>query len=984
MEVLVEELLAQDECSWLEFKSFWYWNNNESPQNGWGELLKDFSALFNTNTGLHDKKYFIIGYDEKTKKVQQFNIDKKGEVLEIFNDLDSFKKIFRSKLKKHFKCYPEYKNSTNLIDIDILFEIEKVCIKEKEILLITIKSAPYLLELKKNLQANETFREGVIIVRKDKLDSSPENASADPGLILKLEDQVKKVQLENYPEKEISIKKIVDVFKEHNFPSAIISNKPNEHSLSSGLSFEIYTLKSEYSSTIHFVYFSKYTTFQKSLTYISENNLLEKNSKKIVLVDERNKKHGRTDLKQLKKLFLAEYNDVEVYYLEKFAIEKLYKHLFHDELFHEGNFNIKDFIKPLSDMSETKTADLLLKEWYQSQYDPLLVIKGLGGIGKTTVIKYFLDNLYKASGSKNLHILFINSHEIIDDIMKHSNIDDIFDFYRIVADKNDIKERFDKKLLELSIDNGNMIIVIDGLDEVIAKMGSKFNLNVFINSIFKDYSGNMSKSKIIITCRDFFWDEDEFEDIKTMSLEPFNEDMAKEYFEKSAKKYNFKVENAMKLANEFALKVDGEKISFVPYVLDMIKENLLQDDNLNSTLKTEKLLPDTITNDFIIAKACEREIVKLDNLSIDEQLEIFMYIAIEYSGGVHEMQFKKLAKELKKKSPTFMKKFQAHPLLEYQNEFLKFRYDFFNEFFKNLKIVSFLQENDFAKIDQDIVEILIHHISYDGSLSKALKLRLENKVNLDDLKFSVLDFLSNNINDIDFYDEETAKRLNSSLFILLLVLANVNDIESRTSLLKEIYEQDNNFIANLSIINLHTTFGNRPVFDFSNMKLNNCHFENYEYFTECKFNTETFFENSTFIAPLHRDVINSQLTWNNLEAETCNTEGIVDILNLKKEQEEQTDDYLRVSLKKILKFFWTGSVFKQKTEEELSKRLRDHYRLFEQLIKEKIFIKKTVTTKKKRFETCYVLDDEYSNLRKVMEENESCLEFEKIIKILHK
>lgn len=984
MQVLVEDLLNKDESSWLEFKSFWYWNSNENPQKGWGELLKDFAALFNTHTGLYDNKYFIIGYDEKTRKVQQFDIDKNEERLELFNDLENFKKIFRTKLKKHFNCYPDYKNSTSLTDIDMLFDIEKVTIQEKEILLVTIKNAPYLLLLKKILQANETFREGSIIIRKEKQDGSPENTSADPAFILLLESQVKKIQLESFPEKEISIKKIVDVFKDHHFPSATIIKTPNEQSLSSGLFFEIYTLKSEYSSTIHFVYFSKHTTFQKSLNYILNKNLLEKNSKKIILVDERNKKHGKTDIKQLEKLFSQEYNNIEVYYLEEFALEKLYKHLFHDDLFHEGNFNIKDFIKPYSDISREKTADLLLKEWYQSQNDPLLVIKGLGGIGKTTVIKYFLDNLYKLSQNKNLHILFINSHAIIDDIMKRSSIDDIFDFYRIVADKYDIKERFDKKLLELSIDSGNMIIVLDGLDEVIAKMGSKFNLNLFINSIFKDYSGNMAKSKIIITCRDFFWDEDEFEDIKTMSLEPFSEKMAKEYFENSAIKYDFKVENAMRLAREFALKTSGARTSFVPYVLDMIKENLLQDDTSRNTLKTEKLLPKKITNDFIIAKACEREIVKLDNLSIDEQLEIFMHIAIEYNGVVHEEHFGKLVKELNKNSSTFMEKFQAHPLLEYRSKLLKFRYDFFNEFFKNLKIVSFLQENDFTKINKGIIEILIQHISYDGSLSKALKMRLENKINIEDLKFSILEFLSNKSNDIDLHETEIGKRLNSSLFILLLVIDSANDIETRTMLLKEIYEQDNNLISNLSIINLHTTSANRPVFDFSDIKFHNCHFENYEYFTECKFNNNTFFDNTTFLAPLHRDGINSQLNWDNIEARSCKTEGIVDVLNYKKEQAEQADDYLRTGLKKILKFFWTGSAFKQKTEEELAKRLRDYHRLFEQLVKEKVFMKKSVTTKKKRSEACYVLHDDYSDLRKIMEENESCIEFEKIIKILHK
>lgn len=60
----------------------------------------------------------------------------------------------------------------------------------------------------------------------------------------------------------------------------------------------------------------------------------------------------------------------------------------------------------------------------------------------------------------NLYILFISSCENTNEIMRHDVIEDIFDFYNVVAEKNNIIERFDKKLLELSIDNGNLIVAI--------------------------------------------------------------------------------------------------------------------------------------------------------------------------------------------------------------------------------------------------------------------------------------------------------------------------------------------------------------------------------------------------------------------------------------------------------------------------------------------------------------------------------------------
>ena len=64
MNLVVDDLLEKDENIWLEFKSFWYWNEGEDPQKGWGEFLKDFVAIFNTYSIGVDKKYFIIGFND--------------------------------------------------------------------------------------------------------------------------------------------------------------------------------------------------------------------------------------------------------------------------------------------------------------------------------------------------------------------------------------------------------------------------------------------------------------------------------------------------------------------------------------------------------------------------------------------------------------------------------------------------------------------------------------------------------------------------------------------------------------------------------------------------------------------------------------------------------------------------------------------------------------------------------------------------------
>jgi hypothetical protein len=979
LEILLKDLLNKEENLWLEFKSYWYWNEGDTElQKPWSEFFKDFVAIFNTYTENKDKKYMILGFDDKSKEIQNYDLDKHGNNIKFLEDTIELKKQIIKRLKKLFRNVPDYKLSDSLKDIEDFFYLNIVEYDNKKVLMIIFHEAPYLLELKNILIGNESFKEGNIIIRKLKKDNTPENTVADILTSQKILNTVSEIKETHFPEKTISIKKIVEVFKEINIPSSIIKHTQNDNSLSSGLNFELYTLESKYGTNIDFIYFSKHTVQSKSIDYIKEKKLLDPKSKKFLLVDEFNKNGGKIDKKGIEKLINDVYtSENEINYIEEFALEHLYKDLFSPDIFHDGNFGISDFIKPFTSTSSEKTADLLLKEWFKSDNEPLLVIKGMGGIGKTTVIKFFLDNLYKEYKNKNLNILFINSHEIIDDIMKNKEINDLYDFYNTIADINQITERFNKKLLQLSIDNGNMIIVLDGLDEVIAKMGSKFNVSNFIKSIYDDYSENLAKTKIIITCRDYFWDKQQFSNIQTMSLNPFNEEMAKKYF-KQFFDNDKRILEALGIAKKFVLDSnDKDQVSYVPYVLDMIKENAFDDSKEELILDTEYLIPDIILNDYIIAKACEREMFKLDALTIDKQIDIFIDMSLKYNGALHKNNFKDLYYQFNDQE-SFIEKFNAHPLLSYKHDTLKFRYDFFNEYFKNIKIVELLKSNNFTDMSNNLIETIIQHISIDGSLALDIKKRLSNKIDIGNFKFAVLTFIAEEINNLQIKNE-IKEKLSSSLFTLIMLICNPKDINERTELLKDIFEITENQINNLNLINLHS-INNKITFNFNDLKFKNCKFENFESFSECKFNNNTYFDNCQFYPLLHKENSSSTIKWDNINTQNCEVEGIVDILNKNKNQQNQKDSDLRKSLKEIFKCFWSGSSFKIKREEDLNKKISKYNQLVKLLEKESIIIMDQKTTKEKRNDKVMYINNNYSNLRKIMEENNTCTVFESLIK----
>ncbi len=975
----IDNFLKNEENLWLEFKSFWYWDEDtENKQLGWGELLKDFVALFNTNTSESEYKYLIIGFDEITKSVQYYNLDKNNKKIKEFQNLVNFRKEFIDKLRSLFKNTPIYKDLETLIDIEKLFKIYNHKVENVDILVFEIYQAPYLLELKKFLDGNTSFREGSIISRRIKKDSTPEVYNASYSDVQSMLEKTKNIKLKYFPDKEISIKNIVNIFKNKFFPNAEIKVIEFLTDRASGLFFESIQLFGKRIDITNFLYISKYSTHIKVYKYLEDKEVFDNGHTLIIIADKENKDGGNIDLNKLKKLFSNRYKKVEVHYIDDFAHSELYDDMFKSDIFHNGSFNIQNFINPFTDKSNEKDMLVLLDEWFNNDNNPLLVIKGTGGIGKTTVVKYFLDKVYKNLKQEKYNILFINSHEIINEIIKKGNIDDLFDFYDIVNKKENDTNITSKETFQLAIDSGHLTIVLDGLDEVIAKMGSKFHIVNFLESIFKNYSNNLNRAKIIITCRDFFWDSSveikyRFE---SFSLIPFSEEMAKNYFLGTDVDKN-KINELLNLAKEF-----NSEEGYIPYVLDMIKENFIKynTENQSNKLDTKILIPKKNKTDFLLAKICEREIKKLENLSIDNQIEFFIEMSITYNGELRTTHIEEICSKFKDSS--IVNKFNAHPLLRYyENEkILKFRYDFFNEYFKNLKIFMLFKNLCLKDINKKISQIIIQHISLDGGLVLDLVARLRD-CDLDELKIEIIEFIENIEKKVELTNDR--HRLNSSLFILLLLLSNSNNIEERTNLLKEIYELDG-VLNNVSIVNLYGTKGNKLIFDFSDMLINNSYFENYEYFTECRVNEKTKFMNSIFKKPLHRENINTEFSLKNFEISTCEMSGLIEVLSNKENELEKNNKNIRHDLKQIIKYFWSNSTFRKKTKEEVENRLSKYNRLLEILLKNEMIIITKGTSKHKRVDYSFEINKSFSNLRKVMEENETCIEFENIVNIVEK
>ncbi|HHX8698995.1 TPA: hypothetical protein ACVO4Y_004575, partial [Vibrio diabolicus] len=122
----------------------------------------------------------------------------------------------------------------------------------------------------------------------------------------------------------------------------------------------------------------------KTRDYLLENGYISDGSIKYVLIDD----GLRKDISGISSKFKAD----KVYSLSEFALKHLYEDLLDEENFHDGQFKkqkqIQNFIEPSAVNSKDKSALVILNEWFSKSSNPLLVIKGYGGVGKTTLVKY--------------------------------------------------------------------------------------------------------------------------------------------------------------------------------------------------------------------------------------------------------------------------------------------------------------------------------------------------------------------------------------------------------------------------------------------------------------------------------------------------------------------------------------------------------------------------------------------------------------------
>ena len=591
----------------------------------------------------------------------------------------------------------------------------------------------------------------------------------------------------------------------------------------------------------------------QTLKHLQENHSQIFRDKNLIILFPKERKNQNPDAR--KRNIADKFKPINLFYIDDFIRVQCTPNVILEE---QSKFlSISNFVLPIfNNGQENETINEYLINWFEKNEEPILIVTGTGGIGKTTFSQYIADiaqNKYS-----NTTILFIDSVLIKDNLLKSKQDGQfkIYNFYEALFEITDsISEKLTEDVFRINIDAGNILLIIDGLDEVISKIPN-FNVKEFLKSI-NDSSSALGGGKAIITCRTHFWKSLELpEDIYSIiELEPFNKQQAKQFFEKSFGSDEGKIKKALKLSDEFRFPKSDNTNIYDPYVLDIIRSLVNYDKEtieIDLSQFSSKLLKNSIKNDYIIYRVCDRERKRIGQILVDDQIKFFIYLAVEKRGIIKVENLKIEIEEALKKQVdnTNIEAFKSHPFIKIIDSVITFRYDFLADLFRSIYISEYF---DFTSGTVEINNFFIDVISENCWLGSAINQDIINRLehwNVDDY-FLVYDLISQIIKREDIILNKKRKVIANIFNLSLSINQNYfsNDIFHNTELIKNLFSKSNNVIENLCIINIGIDYNIR--FDFSGIHVYNAFINNYSLFWSCNFDENTKFTKCHFINLTH-------------------------------------------------------------------------------------------------------------------------------------
>jgi nucleoside phosphorylase len=332
-------------------------------------------------------------------------------------------------------------------------------------------------------------------------------------------------------------------------------------------------------------------------------------------------------------------------------------------------------------IDETAQLEDSCERWFQKLLEspadervhPVSVVLGKGGVGKTTLCKRIASLVNRFPSTR---AVFIAAQEIRK-VPPTAIVNSVKTLYELYAGQDDTPDLIDPDNFVLNLSCGNLVLIIDGLDEITSSLREQFDLKSFLESVFS-LNNRFNSCRIVVTSRDYQRREYlEFSGIKLVHLRGFDKSHMDKYLNKRLSQYDKEViGRARGYVQDFGLKEDEFYLPFsLALICDIVEREVdatgmmeVGDTTVTPRVPSNYLVPGQ-TLDEIIGTLLHREIEKQSLRSnVDELFLLLSEIAIKYRGEIaisdfeEEVQLSFASDSLDSKYEQ-VRAFRANPLL---------------------------------------------------------------------------------------------------------------------------------------------------------------------------------------------------------------------------------------------------------------------------------------------------------------------------------
>ena len=321
----------------------------------------------------------------------------------------------------------------------------------------------------------------------------------------------------------------------------------------------------------------------------------------------------------------------------------------------------------------------------------------------------------------------------------------------------------------------------------------------------------------------------------------------------------------MKMVKEFYPDADFDSIyKYPPFILEIVTQVVGVDFEyslINADFSSCILLENEPI-DSVVYRICNREYVKKERhgfqLPIDQQARFLCEMAIEEKGKITPADFPKVLENIgvRDRVEEVVKGLIDHPLLLKTNGDYVFRFEFFNTHFKSIAIFNLLCTDIELKLTDRLISILVQDCNFNSVISKTLVQKAYNcKIPfLKCLKYSkiVITRIIEGATSDNLQDVYRRKKAISN--ILLVIFASKHETFSNEEIISKLFGENGKDINHLCLIDI-PHFAHIE-FDFSGFYFSNCDFINYNSFFNCKFDKDTFFDETCLISNIPASKVN--------------------------------------------------------------------------------------------------------------------------------